>query len=463
MRFSFVILLILSIAYAGCGQQSNASISPEMSQKGTVSIQVKEPNVQYNLVQNQLFGGQKPIELTDGAAEIEVDGKQEIGFFLQTASVTFYALPGDDIIIEVKESKPVIQTGRAAYDSYLAAKVDILSESMNDIQSRMKLDATEFLERENFFHNKLLENLDQFSDEMQEGMVATERASIYMQKATFLVQYPNYYSYLNGGASPSDDLRGELERIISLEEAKDLQNPSFIDMHSQLAMSKEAEKLMSQGVQITADNYVDFQLNSVQNNIEDQEIRDVAIAKMVVSTIEFDMEAAKDFYDAQVATIPDAYRVRIDNIFDEWRTLMPGKPAPDFSTVDMQGNEVKLSDLRGKFVYIDVWATWCGPCIQEIPHLKELDEEYKDDEIVFLSVSIDDTKMPWQEMVEEKELKGLQVYIDGAWSSTLVNDYKIAGIPRFMLVDPDGNIVTVQAARPSGNIRETIDELLSKS
>ena len=137
-----------------------------------------------------------------------------------------------------------------------------------------------------------------------------------------------------------------------------------------------------------------------------------------------------------------------------------GAPSPTFEAYEnFKGGTTSLSDLRGKYVYIDVWATWCGPCKVEIPYLKELDTEMQDKNIVFVSMSIDDDKShkgswdqakeDWKAMVVDKNLSGVQIMAPKGWQSQFVKDYRIDGIPRFILIDPDGNIVTPNAPRPS--------------
>jgi len=132
--------------------------------------------------------------------------------------------------------------------------------------------------------------------------------------------------------------------------------------------------------------------------------------------------------------------------------LRPGEPSPEFVNYENhKGGETSLADLRGKYVYIDVWATWCGPCLKEIPSLQKVESEYHDRNIVFVSTSIDRAKdyQTWVDMVNEKELGGTQLMADNAWQSKFVTDYGIRGIPRFILVDPEGNIVSADAPRPS--------------
>jgi len=136
-----------------------------------------------------------------------------------------------------------------------------------------------------------------------------------------------------------------------------------------------------------------------------------------------------------------------------------GMPAIDFTYPDIDGNEVSLSSLNGKLVYVDVWATWCGPCLGEIPSLQKLEEEYHGKNIAFLSVSVDTDKEAWLKMVKEDNLGGIQLWADG-WSQ-ITKDYAIFGIPRFMLFSADGKVISNDAPRPSsGEIRGLLDSNL---
>ncbi|GGH42786.1 thioredoxin [Mangrovimonas yunxiaonensis] len=154
------------------------------------------------------------------------------------------------------------------------------------------------------------------------------------------------------------------------------------------------------------------------------------------------------------------------------KELPKGSPSPVFENYENHaGGTTSLSDLKGKYVYVDVWATWCGPCKAEIPFLKDVEKKYHDKNIEFVSISIDDAKRSgggsmekakekWQNMVTEKQLGGIQLISDKNWASDFVQAYKINGIPRFILIDPDGNIVSPDAPRPSSDaLIELFNEL----
>ncbi len=138
----------------------------------------------------------------------------------------------------------------------------------------------------------------------------------------------------------------------------------------------------------------------------------------------------------------------------KWDKAAVGKPSPDFKGVDVNGKQMSLKDFRGKYVYIDMWATWCGPCQKELPYLKKLAEKYKGRNIAFVGLSIDADKAKWEARVKSGELCGTQLYIGRG--SKFQADYRISGIPRFILLDPNGRIINPDMTRPSSEDTEKI-------
>jgi thiol-disulfide isomerase/thioredoxin len=126
---------------------------------------------------------------------------------------------------------------------------------------------------------------------------------------------------------------------------------------------------------------------------------------------------------------------------------MIGQPSVAFNYENHKGGKTTLADLKGKYVYIDMWATWCAPCKKEIPFLKEVEAKYHGKDIEFVSISVDKNKDAWTKMVTEKELGGIQLHYGG--DQEFSKAYQITGIPRFILLDPNGNIVDADAPRPS--------------
>ncbi|WP_316636175.1 TlpA disulfide reductase family protein [uncultured Flavobacterium sp.] len=140
-----------------------------------------------------------------------------------------------------------------------------------------------------------------------------------------------------------------------------------------------------------------------------------------------------------------------------------GKVSPGFDYDNHKGGKTKLSDLKGKYVYIDLWATWCAPCRAEIPYLQKIEEKYHGKNIEFVSISVDKAKdnEKWKKFVTDKQLGGTQLFADKDWESDFVMSYGVTGIPRFILIDPKGNILNPDAERPSSpELQTQLDALL---
>lgn len=144
--------------------------------------------------------------------------------------------------------------------------------------------------------------------------------------------------------------------------------------------------------------------------------------------------------------------------YERWDLTRPGKVSPGFRAPDIDGEMHTLAEFRGKYVYIDMWATWCGPCRQETPYLKALAEEFKDAQIVFLGLSVDKDKEAWEKMVRGGGLPGVQLYL--GTKSRFQEQYSVQAIPRFILLDKEGKIISNDMSRPSSEeTAETIRNL----
>ena len=140
-----------------------------------------------------------------------------------------------------------------------------------------------------------------------------------------------------------------------------------------------------------------------------------------------------------------------------------GKDLVYFDFEDYQGRSVTPLQFKGKYLLIDIWATWCGPCQYEIPYLKQLMEELKGKDIAFLSVSVDKQadKEKWKKMLSAFGLEDHGVIAPAAFEHNLFKKYKVNSIPRFMLVDPKGKMVMMKARRPSDILlKMQLEELL---
>ena len=147
--------------------------------------------------------------------------------------------------------------------------------------------------------------------------------------------------------------------------------------------------------------------------------------------------------------------------FSPDRKIVIGKNIPDFSIQDINkpGKMLSVKDLKGKFALIDIWATWCGPCVGEMENLHKAFDKFKNKNFAMLSISIDAKESDIAKFRKAKwKMPWLHSFSPGVWKSNIVNLFEVSGIPQPMLIDPDGKLIEM-----SGNLRgEELEKTLAK-
>lgn len=169
-------------------------------------------------------------------------------------------------------------------------------------------------------------------------------------------------------------------------------------------------------------------------------------------------------YDYLAFVQNKAYKNHINNLINLQRTLAKGSPAKDFSLKDIEGKEVSLKDFKGKVVYLNFWASWCGPCIYDMKFAEKIKDHFKNKDVVFLQISTDN-EADWLEAVKANDLKGINLRTED--NSQVVKNYAVSGMPSYFLIDKSGNFAVSKVIDPSDEDGKTliqqIEEVLGRN
>lgn len=151
----------------------------------------------------------------------------------------------------------------------------------------------------------------------------------------------------------------------------------------------------------------------------------------------------------------ETYKLALKNYIDNSNKLSKGTSVPDIKLKDIKGNDVSLSQFKGKLIYIDFWATWCAPCLVNMPDSKKLMEEFK--EVTFLYINIDDNRKNWEKYLKDKnEIKSNHLYANELTTTEIYKLFNFKSIPHYILIDKDFNFYDSNATVPSQVKRDLI-------
>ncbi|PQJ72277.1 TlpA family protein disulfide reductase [Polaribacter butkevichii] len=268
-----------------------------------------------------------------------------------------------------------------------------------------------------------------------------------------------------------DTLKVSKIDIYTFQTSKEKRAPIYLKNGFDISIKGDADKFMTSftysGNGASNTNFIMAQLEKSQSIGNPADIfaldKDAFDTKVGLLKKEFDsILTSYNDLDSSLVDMASKQNTQMFEYFEKTyesnKKMAKGNASPKFEGYkDAKGGEKSLDSFKGKYVYIDVWATWCGPCIREIPSLKKIEKEYHNKNIEFVSISTDESRRSggtweaaekkWRDFVKENELKGVQLWAGQDFS--FQQAYQISGIPRFILIDPQGNIVDANAPRPS--------------
>jgi len=175
------------------------------------------------------------------------------------------------------------------------------------------------------------------------------------------------------------------------------------------------------------------------------------IVKSAYSARNFSPEITALVKDFETVQTDPTYSTALAAIKTKWEKLAKGNPAPNFALQDSTGKTVSLADFKGKVVFLDFWASWCGPCIGEMPSAKKVKEKFKGQNVVFLYLSIDTNETLWKNAMKKHGIEGIHLLVPPKenWNHQIPVTYNVNGIPAYFLIDKEGKFAVNVAPRPS--------------
>lgn len=414
---------------------------------------------------SSLNGFEKTINVQDNGVFSDTLFIEETGLFnLQFDKMWFttYLSRGANVNFKMDTEQPVrsieLLGDYAELNNYFARKAAKEFDFMMDREGSYNMDEASFESKIEDFQNDLEQHLEAVAD-IPEGLKEREIRAIDYSRLAKKTSYERMYRFLtkNREFNASDAFKKEVSAI-NYENGEDyLHSLDYRRMVSQ-KINERAYELYEKDSLLYKEAMAKA-LAEVNNEV----IKNCELYQSVSMGLAMSDDKNKDLEEFLAASTNENHKTRIKDLFEILKALDPGQPSPKFKNYENNdGSTTSLDDLKGKYVYIDVWATWCGPCKAEIPFLKEVEEEYQDNNIHFVSISTDSQKdkQKWKDMIVEKELRGIQLITDNDFNTQFIKDYKIMGIPQFILLDPNGHIVKANAPRPSdGKLIDLFNEL----
>ncbi|MDN3663849.1 TlpA family protein disulfide reductase [Algibacter miyuki] len=343
--------------------------------------------------------------------------------------------------------------------NYLISKVDRIKRLRGDYVEYNSLDEAAFLAKQKELHKTYVSYLDSFPN-MPKEFEEIERKELYYNNLLSLTMYERLHKRYtdNSDFKVSDDFLAQLDKVDNLsDEAAYKSNGSYkslVDEHYKTAAKELSKK-----------EGVDWYLAKLKvfETIPNDFIKNSLLLSVANADIEY-TDKIDEYYKTFMAVSTSTNNNKsITERYKSLKKLSTGEPSPVFTDyVNHGGGTSSLGDFKGKYVYIDIWATWCAPCLKQVPYLKKVEKQYHGKNIQFVSISIDkeNAHNKWRKMVTDEEFVGVQLLADNNRESEFVAAYQADGLPRFILIDPEGNIVDSNAPRPSSqNLIKLFNEL----
>ncbi|WP_303315325.1 TlpA disulfide reductase family protein [Flavivirga abyssicola] len=376
---------------------------------------------------------------------------QKVGVYLYPGADLHIAINGDKFL----ENLSFSGEGKEIAD-YFLAKARILEQDKDlkpeNMFKGMTIKPEEAFDRIENQYRQLLEKLQQHKT-LSESFIASEEKQLKYQNLEKMDMILSLYKNSNKDSNLKLPKKYEIEMAnvpIDLEEDYKTSRSYQIILNHKI--DQHVKEVVQKNPQVSKTEAMFGWLEKMPNEYIKNNMAFMIILGALDKT-EMTADKLKSAHEGYLSVATNQEHINdVKKVYERKMALTPGKPSPNFENyINYNGGTTSLADLKGKYLYIDLWATWCVPCLAEVPELKKLEKEYRGTNLQFVSISVDfkDDEAKWRKMIKEKNLPGIHLLTDDAFDSQFIVDYEIPGVPRTIILGPDGEIIASNAYLPS--------------
>lgn len=477
-NFSRVFLLFLAtIFFWGCNQHQDLKLSGQIDYTGSSEVYFAKQPVHYKYAPKKQFNVSTDKD-GDFNLSIPVDSTQVIDLYIDDQSYPIVAQPGKELKLEITRAHFPDSINIEGYPKPWNERYVSYRKEIKPVQKQINETLAAFRDGEETEIPDLYKKRYQIA---RTHFQDTPLNDIYYSTiGEYLVKRLEEITHRREqpGFNP-DKTRQDI-----ISEAQQLHFFSFESLHAQRAgirdftnafantfgvadsLEEEYDQELTQyDVKRLGYETLDSARTSILQHIEDRRARAYSKMHLIAERIgEMPLDVATPSYEEflnKYSNFPQ-YTSFLETFYEQIKRVSPGQPAIPFSLPNQNGEIVKMENFRGKYVLLDFWASWCIPCLDEFPHMKELYKKYSRDEFEIVAISIEEDSLRWRQALQRFDNPWPQLYGGNGFQQETFNAYRGGGIPFYILVGPEGKIIRYNDARPSFNLPGILDSLITK-
>lgn len=399
-------------------------------------------------LENHKQGDDTPITLTDGRYEVELPQTsnglyQFYGIYQKSQlSLPFYVKPGAD------QATATLQLE----NNRLLSSGDANNQALSDYSATVYRLARQLWEQSKDLSTEemvaLLSDYDKQEAEIESQYACDETVKQYLRIWAYMAKFSGYNNSPLAGRRRGEEPKVPLFEVLQ-DPAQVLDTPmAFYFSAGRMVI---AQSIPQGNLKDRMENlYARFQDTTVKQRVGELLIREFVENYNYSENFEEGLAELTDLCQKY------GYADKYITDFKSRKASVKGTPFPEgIDLVDVEGNKIDFAQFKGYYVYVDLWASWCGPCCREVPHLQEMEKSVQNPLVKFVSISIDRGTKEWKAKMTALNMHGNQ-FINQ--SNSLAESLNVKGIPHFLIYDKEGKLYQYQAPRPSTG--DTLKNLL---